>query len=550
MDLATRTPRPEMLPRLPTPPLSPARPQLILCADGGGSKVCVVVRSEDGLERRGYAGPSNVQSVGYQAASQNILLAAYRALSLLPSTHIPPSLEIPPVQDISCPSSGYVSPVPQAIAPAPVVPVSAPAPSAALPISLQANGKGLPTPPSSVSSALGEPNLAAAMNNTLAPPLPPPSFRPNGNGASTPRLLPPLNVPLFRSAWLGLAGISSKNDEDTFGRYIAGSLAMDAGRVKISNVDVNLLAAPALNFPGISHVLTLVAGTGSVGRTIRLSSPTAGQKQTLPLDDVAVAKGWGYLLCDEGSAYWLGRLSIRLLLSLSDRLSSSSIYSSPPPPLLPLHQDLLDYFGVTDPLELIGLVSLGGEVGSLGMGVGEAVGKRNALIAGAARIVFRYAFPHDEQVVKDRQDKDRTRKAAALAADRGMRGWEGEGDVDWSESERGSISSSSSMLSLSPDPESADSEETIHQSHLLALQLSRQSSLPLIQLALSLIGDQSIVRPSSSCLALGGGLMMSEGYRGMLLEGLEKEGVRVGKVVVVSDAAVEGARGLAKVQWG
>ncbi|TYJ54842.1 hypothetical protein B9479_004513 [Cryptococcus floricola] len=530
--------------RLPTPPLSPARPQLILCADGGGSKVCVVVRSEDGLERRGYAGPSNVQSVGYHAASQNILRATYRALSLLPSTHIPPDLEIPPVQDISCPSSGCVSPVPQAIAPVSVIP----APSAALPIALHANGKGLPTPPRSLSSALGEPNLAAAMNNTLAPPLPPPSSRPD--------LLPPLNVPLFRSAWLGLAGISSKNDQDSFGRYIAGSLAMDAGRVKISN-DVNLLAAPALNFPGITHVLTLVAGTGSVGRTIRLNSPTAGQKQTLPLDDVAVAKGWGYLLCDEGSAYWLGRLSIRLLLSLSDRLSSSSIYSSPPPPLLPLHQDLLDYFGVTDPLELIGLVSLG-EAESLGMGVGEAVGRRNALIAGAARIVFRHAFPHDEQVVKDRQDRERTRMAAAaaaLAAGRGgMRGWEGEGDVDWSESERGSISSSSSMLSLSPDPDPEssppDSEDAIHQSHLLALHLSRQSSLPLTQLALSLLGDRSTVRPASACLALGGGLMMSEGYRGMLLEGLEGEGVRVGRVVVVREAAVEGARGLAKVQWG
>jgi N-acetylglucosamine kinase-like BadF-type ATPase len=36
------------------------RPRLILCADGGGSKVCVVVRSEDGLEVRGTAGPCNV----------------------------------------------------------------------------------------------------------------------------------------------------------------------------------------------------------------------------------------------------------------------------------------------------------------------------------------------------------------------------------------------------------------------------------------------------------------------------------------------------------
>lgn len=46
--------------RLPTPPASPTVPQLILCADGGGSKVCVVVRSDDGLEVRGTAGPCNV----------------------------------------------------------------------------------------------------------------------------------------------------------------------------------------------------------------------------------------------------------------------------------------------------------------------------------------------------------------------------------------------------------------------------------------------------------------------------------------------------------
>ncbi len=50
--------------RAATPPVpgspSPARPQLILCADGGGSKVMVVVRSDDGREVRGTAGPCNV----------------------------------------------------------------------------------------------------------------------------------------------------------------------------------------------------------------------------------------------------------------------------------------------------------------------------------------------------------------------------------------------------------------------------------------------------------------------------------------------------------
>ncbi|WVQ77015.1 hypothetical protein IAR50_006694 [Cryptococcus sp. DSM 104548] len=507
---------------------------LILCADGGGTKVSVVVRSRDGVEARGYAGPSNVQSVGYHAASQNILLATYRALAQLPAALLPASLGLP--EDISCHSSSPASPLPLPDA----RPILHP----------------LPTPPSSVSSA-AEPTLAAIMNTHLAPPLAPPATRSAPSPSSpAPRSLPPLNTALFRAAWLGLAGISSKSDQDSFRRYIAKTLCMDEQKVQISN-DVNLLAAPALDIPGITHVLALVAGTGSVGRTIRLSPSSPGSKRSLPLEDVAVAKGWGYLLCDEGSAYWLGRLSIRHLLSLSDRLSSSSIYSSPPPPLLPLHQDLLDYFGVTDPVELIGLMSLG-ESELLGLGMGEAVGRRNALVAGAARVVFRYAFPNDKEVVKDREDKERAKLAQARDA-----GADGDGE-DWGESERSSTSSLSLGMEETPSlaasppripplaspPSPSHTKDSLAQCHTQALTLTSQSVSPLISLTLSLLGDRSIVRPASSCLALGGGLMMSEGYRGLLLDGLRERGVEVGRVVVVGDAAVEGVRGLGKVEWG
>lgn len=55
--------------------------------------------------------------------------------------------------------------------------------------------------------------------------------------------------------------------------------------------DVNLLAAPALDLPGIDHVLALVAGTGTVGRTIKVGMKERG----LPLEDVAMSRGWGYL---------------------------------------------------------------------------------------------------------------------------------------------------------------------------------------------------------------------------------------------------------------
>lgn len=73
-----------------------------------------------------------------------------------------------------------------------------------------------------------------------------------------------------------------------------------------------MLAAPALDLPGVEHVVAVVCGTGTVGRTIRVdkvpsahSSPGlegvngGGQGsrkvRQLPLEDVAVARGWGYL---------------------------------------------------------------------------------------------------------------------------------------------------------------------------------------------------------------------------------------------------------------
>lgn len=51
--------------------------------------------------------------------------------------------------------------------------------------------------------------------------------------------------------------------------------------------DVNLLAAPAIDLPGIDHVIALVAGTGTVGRVIKVGD----KKRGLPLEDVAMSRG-------------------------------------------------------------------------------------------------------------------------------------------------------------------------------------------------------------------------------------------------------------------
>ena len=210
-------------------------------------------------------------------------------------------------------------------------------------------------------------------------------------------------------------------------------------------------------------------------------------------------------LCDEGSAFWIGRLAIRSLLRTADRSLSTGIYSSPASEILPLHADLLAYFGATDPMSLIDLVSLNGGDES----TGETVARRNAYMAGAARIVFRWAFDD-------------------APLDTGL--------PSPPDSAHGATDSATEGL--------------VSASRAEAMRLARSGVVPLIELAMSLLGDGTVVKPESTALALGGGLMMAEGYRKLLLEGLRREGVEFAKVVMVADAAGEGAKGLANVEFG
>lgn len=254
-----------------------------------------------------------------------------------------------------------------------------------------------------------------------------------------------------------------------------------------------------------------MCGTGTIGRTIKVrdhaaqlppSPPVEGAvekkknksgRQGLPLEDVGVSRGWGYMLCDEGSAFWIGRLAIRELLGQWDREHSTGIFSSPTPPQLPLHNDLMEYFAVDDPTELIGIVSLMGDFVE-GLSTGEASAKRNAYLAGAARHVFKWAFPADSGVELD--------------------------------------------------------TELAQRSHERALDIAVSAMSSLVKLTIECLGDRTIVHPENTALTLGGGLMNSPGYRHLLMEGLEKQGVVFRDVLLVDDAAGEGAKALAAVTFG
>lgn len=144
------------------------------------------------------------------------------------------------------------------------------------------------------------------------------------------------------------------------------------------------------------------------------------------------------------------------------------------------------------------------------LSVGEAVAKRNALMAGAAKIVFKYAFP---------EDFTSTNGAPP--------------------SPPASLHSRSSSSDIDP----------MQESRREALKLARKSVEPMVELTTELLGNRTVVDPAHSALSLGGGLWNSNGYRKLFLDSLRKDGIDFKQVLVVGDPGGEGAKGLARVEF-
>jgi N-acetylglucosamine kinase-like BadF-type ATPase len=124
---------------------------------------------------------------------------------------------------------------------------------------------------------------------------------------------------------LGIAGVDRPDDA----RVVRGIMRRIGYKAKILVVNDALVAleagAPAQ--PGV----VVIAGTGSIayGRNERNQAARAG--------------GWGYMLGDEGSGYWIGRAALRAVLREAD-------HRGPATHLTPL---LLDYYGVPRAQDLI-----------------------------------------------------------------------------------------------------------------------------------------------------------------------------------------------------
>jgi N-acetylglucosamine kinase-like BadF-type ATPase len=100
---------------------------------------------------------------------------------------------------------------------------------------------------------------------------------------------------------LGIAGVDREED----GRTVRGIMRRIGYKAKTLVVNDALVAleAGAPDQPGV----VVIAGTGSIsyGRNARNEAARAG--------------GWGYVLGDEGSGYWIGRAALRAVLREADR---------------------------------------------------------------------------------------------------------------------------------------------------------------------------------------------------------------------------------------
>ncbi len=100
---------------------------------------------------------------------------------------------------------------------------------------------------------------------------------------------------------LGIAGVDRPDDE----RVVRGLMKRIGYMARILVVNDALVALEA-GAPGEPAVV-IIAGTGSIayGRNAKREAARAG--------------GWGYVLGDEGSGYWIGRAALRAVLREADR---------------------------------------------------------------------------------------------------------------------------------------------------------------------------------------------------------------------------------------
>jgi N-acetylglucosamine kinase-like BadF-type ATPase len=154
---------------------------------------------------------------------------------------------------------------------------------------------------------------------------------------------------------LGMAGVDRPNDAETV-HAILGRIGHRARALVVNDALIALQAGV-----GDAEGVVLVAGTGSIayGRDARGRAARSG--------------GWGYVLGDEGSGYWIGRQALRAVVRAADGRGEATALTA----------RILAHYAVARPQDLVRRIYQGGpDRRSLGGG-----GSMPSAIASLAREV-------------------------------------------------------------------------------------------------------------------------------------------------------------------
>ncbi|KAH8921316.1 hypothetical protein BT69DRAFT_1335653 [Atractiella rhizophila] len=307
----------------------------------------------------------------------------------------------------------------------------------------------------------------------------------------------------------GLAGIDVQKDAEIMHAELSSLFGLksesEKKRLKVSN-DCYLLASGI----DVSHKwgIVLIAGTGSIGMAFARRSSGMNGHHTVVEEVMDMEKeidgdilqlgrmgGYGYLLGDEGSAYWVGAEAVKAVLEIGDwhtgSYSQSKAFQGTTMHLensSPLINLTLEHYGVSQQSDLLGAVY--SQPGSEGQATSEH--NRKVKIAEVARLVVACAFP-----------------SISLPTD----------------------------SSSPPSPGAGDP---------LSLRVVRMAAEKLSEMVQNLCIAHGIDAREST-LVLGTGMWSSEGFRRTVVELMEKDWVGKGGwggVQMVDEPALAGAREL------
>ncbi|QRW12481.1 N-acetylmuramic acid 6-phosphate etherase [Ceratobasidium sp. AG-Ba] len=125
----------------------------------------------------------------------------------------------------------------------------------------------------------------------------------------------PTSDSLLSAAWFGISGCDSPASIAALQPPLSSLLSLSLSNLIIAN-DSHLLASPLSSHPTASSAVVVIAGTGSNCMSFKRKTGGAGG-----LVELGRSGGWGWILGDEGSGFFVGRTAVRYILTQWDRAS-------------------------------------------------------------------------------------------------------------------------------------------------------------------------------------------------------------------------------------